>query len=98
MDLKIKRALRKIANKKVTIKDLQDDLQLDYARLKDWGVEKEELDGVCKIILTQTTKESYDIDALKEKYGAEEIDKFKIKTTSDPFYRVTIDKDFYKNN
>lgn len=98
MDLKMKRAFRKVADKKVLIKNTQEDLQLYYARFKEWGVEKEKLDGVCQITLTQTTKESYDIDALKEKYGAEEIDKFKITTVSEPFYRVTIDKDFYKNN
>lgn len=96
MDLKIRRLLRKVAKTKVEIENLQENLNLVYDKLRDLKVTEEELEGVCKIKLVNSVRTSWNSEELIKNYG-EEIKQFQNHTETN-FYRVSIDKDFYKNN
>jgi len=94
---KEQRLLKKVIKTKAMINELQDNLQLIFDKLRELGVTEEELEGYGKITQVNSTRKNYDIKGLVEEIGQEIVDKYTSATES-TFYRVSIDKDFYKNN
>ena len=94
---KEQRLLKKVIKTKAMINELQDNLQLIFDKLRELGITEEELEGYGKITQVTSTRKNYDIKGLVEEIGQEIVDKY-TNTTESTFYRVSIDKDFYKNN
>lgn len=94
---KEQRLLKKIIKTKAAIKELQDSLDLIYDKCRELGITEEELDGFGSMIQVNSTRKNYDMKELAKEVGQEIIDKYTTLTNS-IYYRVTIDKDFYKNN
>ena len=94
---KEQRLLKKVIKTKAMINELQDNLQLIFDKLRELGITEEELEGYGKITQVTSTRKNYDIKGLVEEIGQEIVDKY-TNATESTFYRVSIDKDFYKNN
>lgn len=94
---KSQRLLKKVVKTKAMINELQDNLQLIFDKLRELGITEEELEGYGKITEVTSTRKNYDIKGLVEEIGQDIVDKYTSLTES-TFYRVSIDKEFYKNN
>lgn len=94
---KSQRLLKKVIKTKAMINELQDNLQLIFDKLRELGITEEELEGYGKITEVTSTRNNTDLKALAKEIGQDIIDKY-TTTTQSIFYRVSIDKEFYKNN
>lgn len=94
---KEERLLKKVIKTKAMINELQDNLQLIFDKCRELGITEEELNGYGKMTQVTSTRKNYDIKGLIEEIGQELVDKY-TSITESTFYRVSIDKDFYKNN
>jgi hypothetical protein len=95
MQRKVDRITKQIIDIKNQISNLQDNLQLRFDKLRDLGIEENEVDGFGKIAQVTSTRKNYDIKGLAEEVGQNIIDKY-TSISESTFYRVNIDKKFYE--
>lgn len=96
MNTKEKRLLRKVLKIKEQMNDLKSTLDITYDKMRNLGITQEEIEGLGKIKEESRQCVSYDMKGLIEEIGEEIVEKYK-SVTETTFYRVSFDKNYYKN-
>ena len=96
MITKEQKLLKKVLEKKTQISKLQEDLNLIYDKLRSLDIPEVKLDGYGKITAVHSTITTYDTKGLEEEIGKDIMLKYARVAPRD-FFRVTFDKNYFKN-